>query len=344
MLALAIVAEGDGACKIAYCRVCLEVFKQNIGRGRKRVVCGECRHDQKLRQCQRCGATIKPGSYREKYCSVECYRGTNDSLPPRCFDCNNILPHRKRKRCEPCAKNHKRQADRDKPRSRAKIEYNCRECGKSFHPIEARKNKYCSHACAFEGLRADRRFAREKKQAEKPGPFCRVWLCSCRVCQKAFFSNRRYVVFCSEICLKADARRKEFERNSKRKKLISRPCKACGREFAPAYGDQRRVFCSHECSNRVGRLNRRMRERGSFVESVDPFRVFERDGWRCQICHRPTPRRLRGSIEDMAPELDHIVPLAKGGEHSYRNTQCACRACNGAKGDKVYGQLPLLEV
>jgi 5-methylcytosine-specific restriction endonuclease McrA len=47
-------------------------------------------------------------------------------------------------------------------------------------------------------------------------------------------------------------------------------------------------------------------------------------------------------MRDDAPELDHIVPLACGGAHTYQNTQCTCRECNGRKGATILGQLRLL--
>jgi 5-methylcytosine-specific restriction endonuclease McrA len=72
--------------------------------------------------------------------------------------------------------------------------------------------------------------------------------------------------------------------------------------------------------------------KGAKIERVDPFVVFERDGWRCQLCFDPTPKEKRGTHEDDAPELDHVVALADGGSHSYVNTQCACRRCNIEKG------------
>jgi 5-methylcytosine-specific restriction endonuclease McrA len=33
--------------------------------------------------------------------------------------------------------------------------------------------------------------------------------------------------------------------------------------------------------------------------------------------------------------VDHVVPLARGGEHSYANTQPACPPCNMSKGARV---------
>lgn len=128
--------------------------------------------------------------------------------------------------------------------------------------------------------------------------------------------------------------------------LPPRQCRECGCTFSPEYRDKHRIYCSQLCgrraSKRVGRKLGKARKRAQAIEAVDPNKVFERDGWRCQLCGTKTPRKLRGSMKPSAPELDHIVPLADGGEHSYRNTQCACRSCNGAKGAGPGGQLRLL--
>jgi 5-methylcytosine-specific restriction endonuclease McrA len=37
----------------------------------------------------------------------------------------------------------------------------------------------------------------------------------------------------------------------------------------------------------------------------------------------------------LAPTLDHIVPLARGGHHTRDNTQCAHFSCNTRKGARV---------
>lgn len=74
---------------------------------------------------------------------------------------------------------------------------------------------------------------------------------------------------------------------------------------------------------------------------MDPIVVFERDSWRCQMCRKKTRRDLRGLKMPLSPELDHIAPLAQGGEHTYKNTQCLCYPCNSAKGAKLMGQLRL---
>ena len=74
------------------------------------------------------------------------------------------------------------------------------------------------------------------------------------------------------------------------------------------------------------RMTRRARKRGRFVEVVDRRKVYAQASGICGICHHS----IRFE-EDW--HVDHIVPLARGGEHSYVNTQPAHARCNVMKGD-----------
>jgi 5-methylcytosine-specific restriction endonuclease McrA len=65
---------------------------------------------------------------------------------------------------------------------------------------------------------------------------------------------------------------------------------------------------------------RRARKMGRFVEDVDRDVLFQRDQGVCGICGKP--------IHTADFQVDHIVPLARGGEHSYANTQVAHPKCN----------------
>lgn len=90
----------------------------------------------------------------------------------------------------------------------------------------------------------------------------------------------------------------------------------------------------NSASRRADKAYRKALSRGLIAgsEKFDPLEVLARDGWRCHICGLATPKRLRGTFHDQAPELDHVIPLALGGEHTKQNTACACRKCNAAKG------------
>lgn len=57
------------------------------------------------------------------------------------------------------------------------------------------------------------------------------------------------------------------------------------------------------------------------------FQILERDRFRCHWCG--TPARETKLV------IDHIVPLAAGGEDHPRNMVAACQPCNGGKGDLI---------
>ncbi len=118
-----------------------------------------------------------------------------------------------------------------------------------------------------------------------------------------------------------------------------RACSFCGERFCPSYGDMRQKFCSKECrvkfsnKNKSGNTHRRRAKKyGGVFCSFDKKIVFDRDGWRCRACWIATPPERQGLKTHDAPELDHVVPLSAGGDHSIENTQCLCRSCNSIKG------------
>jgi len=82
----------------------------------------------------------------------------------------------------------------------------------------------------------------------------------------------------------------------------------------------------------VRKFNRQRRVRAAFVAAVSPVEIFERDGWRCQLCRKAL---LRDAVvpHPLAPTIDHIVPLACGGSHEPRNVQAAHFMCNSRKRD-----------
>jgi len=69
-------------------------------------------------------------------------------------------------------------------------------------------------------------------------------------------------------------------------------------------------------------------------EDFDRVEIFERDAWICQICSTPVDRE-RPWRKPNSPSLDHIVPIARGGEHTRANAQTACLRCNMRKGARV---------
>jgi 5-methylcytosine-specific restriction endonuclease McrA len=90
--------------------------------------------------------------------------------------------------------------------------------------------------------------------------------------------------------------------------------------------------------HRSRRALRRARQRNATVERVNYELIWKRDKGMCQICLKKVRRKA-----DV--HYDHVVPLSKGGEHSYRNVVVAHARCNLQKHNKaVVQQMRLLGV
>lgn len=100
---------------------------------------------------------------------------------------------------------------------------------------------------------------------------------------------------------------------------------ANARRWAVAHPEQRRTIAA----------TKRARRRGARTEKVSPDVVYKRDGYICGLCGEP--------VAKSDASLDHIIPISRGGEHSYRNVQTAHRRCNSKKGAKIGGEIFLTE-
>lgn len=295
-MALAIIAEGKSACKIAFCRVCLVVFKQNTGQGRKRKFCRSCSRVQ-----------------------------SRSPLTRKCISCSSMLQKGERKRCRVCQISYEKQ---QRPFwNKVKTSHQCKHCGIEFYPKKNDRLKYCSRECSWAEQKRNSAERIEKINTDRLNK--KIVIEQARLNRQA--SSKLHKCFCCGI---------EFDRSKRKFKHT------CSDECQSVKEQTSKQKSRKSIRDRFGggKYRHRARKFGVSYEPVNRLKVFERDGWRCQICHRPTPKKLCGSFDDRAPELDHIVPLSKGGEHSYRNVQCACRKCNGAKSDSVYGQLYLFVV
>lgn len=63
------------------------------------------------------------------------------------------------------------------------------------------------------------------------------------------------------------------------------------------------------------------------------FEVFKRDGFKCQYCGQSPPVIIL--------EVDHIVPVASGGNDDQSNLLTSCLDCNRGKGCRGLEQVPI---
>ncbi len=62
------------------------------------------------------------------------------------------------------------------------------------------------------------------------------------------------------------------------------------------------------------------------VKAKDLCTLLEEQKSLCAICKK---------LLSEEKEIDHIIPISKGGKHSIENLQWTCRYCNRSKGNKI---------
>jgi 5-methylcytosine-specific restriction endonuclease McrA len=82
----------------------------------------------------------------------------------------------------------------------------------------------------------------------------------------------------------------------------------------------------------------RARYYGVPYEHVNRGKVYDRDGWQCGICCEPIDHTL-AHPDPRSASLDHVIPISRGGPHTYANCQAAHLDCNVAKSDRVGDEL-----
>lgn len=124
-------------------------------------------------------------------------------------------------------------------------------------------------------------------------------------------------------------------------KAEKRVCRECGKVYTTAYRDKK--YCSRACQNaHFSRLRDDKKRVGGNVVHIGLHKLYERDGGICHICGGMTDwddyrydERGNFITGRNYPTRDHVVPLAKGGQHTWDNVKLAHFHCNNAKGDKL---------
>ena len=128
---------------------------------------------------------------------------------------------------------------------------------------------------------------------------------TCVICGSVYMSAKDTTKYCSKVCYRKaqDIRKKE---------KIGRYSSSYHVARAIAYG------CEYEHGIRLHKLIRR-------------------DHNICQICGKPCDvnDKRYGTSGPLYPSIDHIIPLAKGGSHTWGNVQLAHIICNSSKRDLV---------
>lgn len=189
----------------------------------------------------------------------------------------------------------------------------CSQCGvdKPVGEFGRKHDSWCR------GCYAQRQ--RERRAADPPQYGTPVEA-TCRVCGVSFVGNLKNNTFCSEEC-RAEGKKRFDSEWAQRHPDRARAAK-------------RRYRQSHPEVHADKEARRRARKRVGIVEDVKREVVFERDGEICQLCGEPIDLDL-SHPDPRSASIDHVIPLAHGGAHTYENCQAAHLICNILKSDRL---------
>lgn len=183
---------------------------------------------------------------------------------------------------------------------------------------------------------------------------------SCDVCRQREAENKAEQKRAEEERIKQERKRlreekhKVLEEEKERRLNEIHSCKICGREYTirdyvestgMKYGRDS-GFCSAECRKEQSRRthkkykcngahSHRARKFGTEYErGITLRKAVNRLGITCALCGKPCDWNDRSYGKYCGanyPSIDHIIPMSKGGGHTWKNIQIAHILCNSRK-------------
>ena len=136
--------------------------------------------------------------------------------------------------------------------------------------------------------------------------------------------------------------KKESEKRFQKDNTVCN-CKECGKEYLFKDGFTL-SFCSEACKRKKcnNHKDRRLKKCSIVDGSITLKKVAERDSDICYLCglfvdwsdfYKTDTTIICG---DYYPSIEHVVPISKGGNHTWDNVRLAHRHCNVTKSADIY--------
>lgn len=214
----------------------------------------------------------------------------------------------------------------------------CKRCGIQYHPKASDRLTYCSRECSAAQRIDDMRLKREALRLKRKLSRLFSQLRQCKACKAAFVARNNQVTCGNRLC-------KRLVRLANVGQPIDKRCKVCGEPVA-VVSRNRCPLCTSCRANAVRirrRREKRLRERrATFVtakhrtaEVLKGLAVMiQQAGNRCPCCGLLMTKAIDPN-NDRALQIDHAVPLSKGGSDLFPNLRPLCRRCNLLKSDFV---------
>lgn len=217
--------------------------------------------------------------------------------------------------------------------------YGCEICEARYRRTYSGQ-RTCGRACGVALRLRDRGYAGSRPAAVKP-ELCVVRYGECVGCGGLFAARSGHKKTCSEACARELNRKSQAAWNRENRARGPQTHCECGASLAAEHHGARRHCDDCRSATRLRRKQAERRRRKAVLKgkSREPYTLAEiaaRDGYRCGICEAPDVNMSLVVPHPLAPTIDHVVALARGGDDMRANVQLAHFSCNCRKSDNVH--------
>src|SRR3990167_7445241 len=153
-------------------------------------------------------------------------------------------------------------------------------------------------------------------------------LAECNGCKKQFtpphFNSRCCSVLCKKISRTLSRKKYKLSCKEKKKRDSAFAKTERGREINKKSVKLYLATEKGKICRKNGKHRRRQLEKTGRITAKEWALKLKQYQYKCVYCE-----------SDENIEMDHIIPLSKGGDHNINNIQPLCRSCNAKKGNKI---------
>ena len=169
---------------------------------------------------------------------------------------------------------------------------------------------YCKQCAKARAVKYQKENPRPRKDWDKSAIIC-VW------CNKSFQPVKPWQKACGKKCGYM------FQNGKKPKNLNLGKCARCSKELLGKKSTA--IYCSRTCLSMDHNFKHRSQTRVSGVARRNE--IFTRDGMSCYICNK--------TLKLTEMEVDHLVPVSRGGSNQPVNLATSCLRCNRIRGSRI---------
>lgn len=139
------------------------------------------------------------------------------------------------------------------------------------------------------------------------------------------------------------------EGHQTKRKTIVKSCENCGKAFETNKGNK---YCGEQCRKKKRNRRLELKDRsvhahlkvnGSFDSSITLEKLFDKYDGECYLCEEQCnweDKKISTEghfiVGETYPSIEHVLPLSKGGTHTWDNVKLAHYKCNVTKSDKLF--------